>query len=966
MNTTQAPPTTENWQNYICPDLTAHWQLGKLKDTGEIVLQSKDGSRQLRLSADCGTVLQYCTGKFTAVQVQQRCELELGKGISSNFVFEVLQKLIDLEVIPPPTEPAVAESSPTPAAETTNTPPPPATSPYSLKPCVHWIFHPQGYWILRNPEDVTFLQVDSRSKAAIEDLAYLPPGEVAQKHQIDQNQLRYLLQLLSATAMLIGTTPPPPKPKPWPFGPGKFTPMSLLFFQFSLFNPDPWLSKHIDKLRWIWTGIFGFILCAFIGYSAALGLHEQQSMISAGKRLMQEQGALLLLPFVLLSLLVVTIHELGHAFTLKHYGGIVPDVGMRFMLLMPSAYTNTTDSYCLVKRRQRVLVVGAGIMVQIVIWAIAFWLWNISSAGTWLSITSLLLMAAALFTVAINLNPLSKFDGYYLASALSGINNLRSRSFALYGNLLRFRPIQEKFSDALVLIAYAPFSLAYTIFVFGHLLGFLAEFSLGNIPFLTLTLLGLWAIYFFWPEDKNATNTANSNPPTPMNNLTAPPKSSVKTAPPTNNQKPSEQIVNNNISDQKAPAPKPTPAPPVPKKSYHWQLIIVARLVLVSFVNVPFDVGGTVQLETKEGTRALARAPLPGVIQKILVKPGEQVIKGQTLAYLSSAELEKEIAETQQRLDGTKLQLEDMQRRQAQTKADLARAEAISLSANEKANRYGDRASRMNLGQLPPDIQSLEAQKSRLQSLVRDAEVRDNRRQELARLGAISREDAGKVRTEVESLRNDIRAKEEEINYAKLRLQDHASETQAESYTQKTILIGAQMVRSAQEQISAFEKAIANYEARIKQLKTAKESLILTAPISGIVLTNDLDKKQFKELRPSDEFLLEIADLKQLTAIVEVREEDMKYVEVGKSVTFRPLLDKLRAYNAKVEQILPQVQIDPNQQKKAVLVRIVVDNTDGQLLPKGSGYAKVWSEWIPLYRRIGREVKRLIPIEKFL
>jgi multidrug resistance efflux pump len=246
--------------------------------------------------------------------------------------------------------------------------------------------------------------------------------------------------------------------------------------------------------------------------------------------------------------------------------------------------------------------------------------------------------------------------------------------------------------------------------------------------------------------------------------------------------------------------------------------------------------------------------------------------------------------------------------------------------------------------------------------------VRDNRRQELARLGAISREDAGKVRTEVESLRNDIRAKEEEINNAKLRLQDTASDAQAESYTQKTILIGAQMVRSAQEQISAFEKAIANYEARIKELKTAKESLILTAPISGIVLTNDLDKKQFKELRPSasDDFLLEIADLQQLTAIVEVREEDMKYVEVGKLVTFRPLLDKLRAYNAKVEQILPQVQIDSTQQKKAVLVRIVVDNTDGQLLPKGSGYAKVWSEWIPLYRRIGREVKRLIPIEKFL
>jgi putative peptide zinc metalloprotease protein len=52
---------------------------------------------------------------------------------------------------------------------------------------------------------------------------------------------------------------------------------------------------------------------------------------------------------------VVTLHELGHAFTLKYYGGIVPEIGLLIMMLMPAAYTNTTDSYCLVKRRQRIL-----------------------------------------------------------------------------------------------------------------------------------------------------------------------------------------------------------------------------------------------------------------------------------------------------------------------------------------------------------------------------------------------------------------------------------------------------------------------------------------------------------------------------------------------------------------------------------------------------------------------------------
>jgi putative peptide zinc metalloprotease protein len=186
--------------------------------------------------------------------------------------------------------------------------------------------------------------------------------------------------------------------------------------------------------------------------------------------------------------LVVTLHEFGHAFTLKHYGGIVSEIGLLFVLLMPAAHTNTSDSYCL-SRFKRVLVVGGGVLLQLTLAAFALFLWNSSVAGRWLHTASYLLMTAALFTVALNLNPLAKFDGYYLAVALTGINNLRSRSFNLYANLLSRKPVQETWRVRWILAAYAFFSLAYIYFVFGFLLWIITEWSLNNIPIIALVIL---------------------------------------------------------------------------------------------------------------------------------------------------------------------------------------------------------------------------------------------------------------------------------------------------------------------------------------------------------------------------------------------------------------------------------------------------------------------------------------------
>lgn len=486
---------------WILPDLTPYWKLTQTKTSNSIILKAKNNSISYPFTSEEGLALRHFSGKFTIAQIQKICNQQFNH-LSNDFVFNLLQKLIELKILAWENEEELFSDSLLKQKHKDE------EQEYStaikqdkkvflkFKNCVHWIEHPEGYWILRNPEDIKFLQVGQQDKTIIDQLKYQPVSVVAVEFCVSQTHIKRLLQQLTVTAMLEGTTPPKPPKR-------KFNPMQLLFFRIPLFNPDKWLSQHIDKLRWIWTQQVAFILTIFLVTSATIGYSQQDEILYTGLQLLTHAGGSLLLPFGLLAMFVVTIHELGHAFTLKKYGGIVPEIGLLIMMFMPAAYTNTTDSYCLVKRHQRVLVIAAGVIVQFIIAAIALLLWNWSNPSIWLHTGSYLLMTAALFTVALNLNPLARFDGYYLASAITGINNLRSRSFKLYQKLFTGKPNLENQQDTFILACYAPLSLAYIYFVFGFLLLRITDWSFTNIPTLSLFLLLIWGIYAILPETKS-------------------------------------------------------------------------------------------------------------------------------------------------------------------------------------------------------------------------------------------------------------------------------------------------------------------------------------------------------------------------------------------------------------------------------------------------------------------------------
>ncbi|EDX73620.1 peptidase, M50 family protein [Coleofasciculus chthonoplastes PCC 7420] len=977
--------TAKEQQDWICPDISPHWQLSQQASSKQYTLRSRHDNRYFPLSPAEVYALSHFTGNFTVTQLQQQCQKKYSSAISPNFILDLWQKLITIGILTsdesitpnPPVETDRGQNinngreipNPNPSqpqldnqiVDTDNTEHQPNSHPANplklqLKSCVQWIPHSDGYWILRNPEDITFLQVDSPSKAAINQLGKHPPADIAKNNNLTLEQLRYLLQLLTATGMLTGTQPAKPAKR-------KFTPLQLLFFKVPLFNPDTWLTRHITKLHWIWTRSIGLILCFFLAFSLFIGLSQRPEILLTGQQLVANQGISLLFPFALLAMLVVTLHELGHAFTLKHYKGIVPEFGLLFMFLMPAAYTNTTDSYCL-SRFKRILVVGAGIICQLIIAATAFWLWQ--SSANWLATASYLLMVAALFTIALNLNPLAKFDGYYLAVALTGINNLRTRSFQFYRNLLRRHPSPEPRHNRLILATYAPFSLLYILFVFSSIFTLITNWTLTNIPFWTITLLTLWAIYYYFPQKPTEVHTDKKNKPKNPSPkpLCEPLRFPLRTS--AFQKKPQPQPLTTMNPSQPLQLAPPTSKPHLPLKQIAILLTIATSLSLISLIPTSFEVGGSVELETRQGARSIVRTPIAGIITKIYVKPGQTVQPGQILAQLSSLELDREIATIEQQLVQAHQVLDNAQKQRIRAEAQLVEVQAIAEAMIAKTRRESLRAKALTQGKLTPDIQVLNTQRQRLQERIPELQEKLQRYHQLYEQGAISRNRRDEVESELHNVESNLVAKTQEIAAAKQNQTDTARDLQTETASQFAAIDASEMIAQAESQMITQQQAIATLKNRLSELKTLKQNLTLRSPIAGVILTNDLDLRQNQELKPTEDFLLEIAELSSLTATVDIKEEDLEYVENHKPVTFRPRQAKLRPYTATVQRILPQIQHEPSQPQPIAQVEIVVDNSDGKLYPGATGYAKIYSERIPLYQRLGRELMRLVPLERFL
>lgn len=201
-----------------------------------------------------------------------------------------------------------------------------------------------------------------------------------------------------------------------------------LFFRLPLVRPDSALERTLPLVVWLGSRAFRLVTLAALAAGLFLVTRQWESFAATFVDHFSLTG---LAAFGVALGFAKVVHELGHAFTAKHHGCRVPSMGVAFLVLWPMLYTDVNEAWKLTDRRQRLLVGGAGILSELVIAAWATLAWGVLPDGTARSMAFTLAATTWISSLAINLSPFMRFDGYFLAMDALNQPNLHPRSFAL-------------------------------------------------------------------------------------------------------------------------------------------------------------------------------------------------------------------------------------------------------------------------------------------------------------------------------------------------------------------------------------------------------------------------------------------------------------------------------------------------------------------------------------------------------
>ncbi|MGE0378931.1 MAG: hemolysin D, partial [Planctomycetaceae bacterium] len=122
------------------------------------------------------------------------------------------------------------------------------------------------------------------------------------------------------------------------------------------------------------------------------------------------------------------MHEFGHAFSCKHFGGECHGIGVMLLVFSPTLYCDVTDSWMLKNKWQRIFIGAAGMYVEVVLASIAIFLWWHAKPGMVQHLCLNLFFVSTVTTVIFNANPLLRYDGYYMLADFLEIPNLRQKA----------------------------------------------------------------------------------------------------------------------------------------------------------------------------------------------------------------------------------------------------------------------------------------------------------------------------------------------------------------------------------------------------------------------------------------------------------------------------------------------------------------------------------------------------------
>ena len=297
-------------------------------------------------------------------------------------------------------------------------------------------------------------------------------------------------------------------------GEGRFYSLvnNVFFARYSVYDPDRLFGRMAKPVWWIWTKAAHWISLALIVAAAAV-VYEKYDASGA---LMSRFFSLNNIALIWVTTIVIkSIHELGHGLTCKHFGGEVHEVGVMLLVFTPYFFVNVSDSWVLPDRNKRILISAAGIYVELVLASLATLLWAVVQPGALQQELWNIMVIASISTLIFNANPLMRFDGYYIMTDWIEVPNLSTKSRAFIGYQVKRLIFGSNYQDASMARLPLPrrkFGLFYFYAVASYLYGYFVIYKLARYMAPHLAPFGLekfatwfsasallaWVVMPFW------------------------------------------------------------------------------------------------------------------------------------------------------------------------------------------------------------------------------------------------------------------------------------------------------------------------------------------------------------------------------------------------------------------------------------------------------------------------------------
>jgi putative peptide zinc metalloprotease protein len=262
-----------------------------------------------------------------------------------------------------------------------------------------------------------------------------------------------------------------------------------------LWDPDKFLNHFKGLLGLIWGRWGALVWCAVVLPAFFLVSPHWPELTNdlSGRVLAFNNLFALYLAFPVIK----ALHELGHATAAKAGGAAVHDMGIVLLVLVPVPYVEASATSVFKSKYKRAIVGAAGILVELFVAALAFYLWLLIEPGPVRAVLFNVMLIASVSTILFNGNPLLRYDAYYILADLIEIPNLAARSARYWGYLIEryilgireTEPPNASISEKAWFAFYGLASTIYRIMV----TVLIAIFIAGQF-FVIGVLLALWAV----------------------------------------------------------------------------------------------------------------------------------------------------------------------------------------------------------------------------------------------------------------------------------------------------------------------------------------------------------------------------------------------------------------------------------------------------------------------------------------